>query len=1596
MMSRFINKKVMKNFLASFLISGWVLTPVWADDTEIFYGDFDDGEISPNVMFIVDTSGSMGNVVAGTGLTRMGNVKLAMREILNNLNDVNVGIMRFSNPGGPVLYPVSYIDKNVLDNEDDLVDVVVSMADGDDDAQEIISTGAVDINDQTLRMVTETIGTALQYESERIDDDDDDAEEYDNGCTNCATYTDSSDLDFHKDGSNLKIALRFNNLGMADNATINNAYVTFTTRSSGDGVKVESLIQAEIPEQDSTICGGSDDCTNGIKNRMASNLSTTSIDWDITTNPAVEQQISTPDLTELIQEIVDDDSWPDSEDDVLLWFTRRPGSTFDGRRHFYSWDGTSWWSAWKRPTLYLEYYNGPPPSEEQAITGLRFQNVDIPKGVTITSASITFQAAQADAAEATNLTIYGEDSSDPAAFTTAVNDISNRTKTSQNVAWNSIPSWDTQGETHNTPELKTIVQHLVNRADWCAGDDMAFILEGLAGGLRMAYSRNAGGSYAPVLNLQYDQTTLEPGQSCRNATINKQIVSASDDAWETGSTVSLSGQHLEMDSGYTVGLRFTNIKLPEDADVTSAYIEFEADDTDTSSTTKTVYMQAVGDADSFSAVDDDIEGRAKTAGVSWNVEDWYNGNNYRTPNLETLLETTVARNDWVAGNDMVFLITHSRGDDRDAESYDDSPLDSARLVINFIDDGTFTDERTVRQELLEVVDSLNTSGWTPIQDTLYEAALYYTGGDVQYGLRRGGTEGESGPHSYTRVSASESMVSDSFAVTRPNGCTADNLGDAACAGEVIVGANGDQPQYKTPIDDWCQRSNHIILLTDGAANRPHSDTEIKAFKGSDTCEVRGNNGENCVKELVSYMNNSDQSDLIEKQTITTHTIGFNFSSTWLQDVATAGGGQYKEATQAQDLVAEIEEILSAVLEVPSSFVAPVAAINQFNRLNHRNEIYFAVFIPAEAPSWPGNLKKYRLSGGTGGDNSILDFSDANNGAGKEAINPNTGYFKSDAQSDWWTDIDIAGETISEDGAEVQLGGAEANMPLYSDRNVYTYYDGSASKILSYDVNKVATTNGNLTKAMFDAAALDASEFNDLINWTRGQDVDDEDEDGSTAENRYIMGDPLHSKPIAITYGGTEAAPDITVFYGTNTGFLHAIDADDGAEVFSFIPETLLPKQKIFREGSVTHTHEYGLDSSITPWIRDEGELGTISGTDFVKLYFGMRRGGRNYYAMDVTDRDNPKIDWIIKGGTNTAMGDYRELGYSWAQPVPGKIKIGDVEKEVLYIAGGYDPNQDDTDDREVDTMGRTLYIVDRTNGHLLWSGGAAATGFTKQFTDMQYSIPASLSVASLDPSGYDSVIYVGDMGGQVWRFDIHNGSAINNLITGGVIADLGVATGTNNRENNRRFYHGPDLAVFRNGDSSDLAVTIGSGWRAHPLAIGTEDHFFMLKQGPATLPQNTYSKLTMDQLYDATANEIGLEVAGSQAALNAAKGWHIKLPNTGEKVLSTPLTFKNTVTWTTYEPSSNSISSTCIPSAGTSRLYQVNLTNATPKNSDWDGEEGLDVDDRSYTLNSSSIVDEPVIVCTGAGCDLFVGIEKPPVDAGSSDRIVKTFWRKDS
>src|SRR5690606_34786041 len=98
----------------------------------------------------------------------------------------------------------------------------------------------------------------------------------------------------------------------------------------------------------------------------------------------------------------------------------------------------------------------------------------------------------------------------------------------------------------------------------------------------------------------------------------------------------------------------------------------------------------------------------------------------------------------------------------------------------------------------------------------------------------------------------------------------------------------------------------------------------------------------------------------------------------------------------------------------------------------------------------------------------------------------------------------------------------------------------------------------------------------------------------------------------------------------------------------------------------------------------------------------------------------------------------------------------------------------------------------------LWHGGK--TGTHKRFDSvgrsMDYSIPSDVRVIDLDGNGFADRMYVGDMGGQVWRFDIANGETATNLVTGGVIAQLGAAPSADpDLADTRRFYYAPDVAI---------------------------------------------------------------------------------------------------------------------------------------------------------------------------------------------------------
>jgi hypothetical protein len=137
-----------------------------ADDIEIYFNSADAANntdiIRSNVLFILDSSNSMRQQIPGAGMRRIDALKNAMEVVLNNIRDVNVGLMRFNQgnsgkEGGPVIFPIKNIDGNVNnvvgDSGQNTVTQIVNTAflrNDLDDGEEVITTGAISLTDATL------------------------------------------------------------------------------------------------------------------------------------------------------------------------------------------------------------------------------------------------------------------------------------------------------------------------------------------------------------------------------------------------------------------------------------------------------------------------------------------------------------------------------------------------------------------------------------------------------------------------------------------------------------------------------------------------------------------------------------------------------------------------------------------------------------------------------------------------------------------------------------------------------------------------------------------------------------------------------------------------------------------------------------------------------------------------------------------------------------------------------------------------------------------------------------------------------------------------------------------------------------------------------------------------------------------------------------------------------------------------------------------------------------------------------------------------------------------------------------------------------
>ncbi|MGY0626532.1 MAG: PilC/PilY family type IV pilus protein [Paraglaciecola chathamensis] len=1122
---------------------------------------------------------------------------------------------------------------------------------------------------------------------------------------------------------------------------------------------------------------------------------------------------------------------------------------------------------------------------EQVITGLRYQMLNIPQGATITSAYLRFTSRGYDAS-ATTINIAAELTANATTFTSSQQNISSRTQTSNQVIWDQENDWPSVGDTVASIDFSSVIQEVVDLADWCGGNNLNIILtaQGLsASSNRVADSFEQGGGLSPQLVVVYDETTAT---GCITGDLTYQIDSQSNNAEERYNGYQSTGSELTFNANSNdyIGLRFRNIALPQGAVVSNAYLEFTAyQNSYNNSASMTIEAANEADPRSFNNYSRYLlRNKAKTSAVTWSgIERWYRNREYQSPSVASIVNQLVNRGDWQSGNDMMFILSDFNNT-RGAYTYSERPSGAAKLVIEFQGQATPGQTSTVREHLVSKVDELSASGYTPIVDTLYEGVLYYGGLDVDYGLTRGNNSVSNTVRRNTRVSHRLSYMGQD--ATLPSGCEEDNLSSSNCITQQIP----QGARYLSPITDrQCQVNNHIVLLSDGEANNNHSVDEIETLLSA---SCTGSGGEKCGLSLVRNIADTEESVIDSR--IITHTIGFaanTQANSFLNQIALQGGGGFYQADNSQELLGAFQSILKTVKDVNATFVSPGVAVNQLNRLTHKDELYFALFKPSEGSNWPGNLKKYKIDGDT-----ILDKN------GLPAVDDGNGFFSEQAHSYW---------SVLTDGNDVRQGGAASKLSLA--RNLFTF---SVPGPLANSANRLHENNISLTGALLNIDMLSdvITVRSNLLKWVRGVDLKDDDGDGDTSDIRLQMGDPIHSQPVIVNYSATDSA----IFVATNQGFLHSFDAQTGSENFAVIPQELLGNLYEFYRENTTSNHIYGLD----------GDLVLRHFEDKIYLYVGMRRGGRNYYTFDITSKTNPILVHQIVGG-NTG---FEKLGQTWSRPTVTKIKVGETIRNVLIFGGGYDVEQDNKVARSADSVGNAVFIVDADTGALIWS--ASNSGADLLLGDMEYSIPARISVIDRDNDGLADHMYVADLGGQLFRLDIHNGLGRSELVSGGLLADLGGDLA----EDNRRFYYAPDVAQISTIDENFYAVAIGSGYRAHPLNAEIQDSFYMLKdfgiftkdeQGDYGLPENPF---TRDDLYDATAHLLTSSdqtVAEEQGAIYANRaGWLVDLGSGGEKVLASPLILNYQVFFTTYLPASAN-DSLCAPPSGNSRAYLVELIN---------------------------------------------------------------------
>lgn len=156
--------------------------------------------------------------------------------------------------------------------------------------------------------------------------------------------------------------------------------------------------------------------------------------------------------------------------------------------------------------------------------GLRFTNIDIPRGTTIVDAQVQFTVDDVTSTS-TSLLVEGHAVDNAPTYASVKHNISSRERTSSAVSW-TPPPWSTVKAAtadQRTPNIAAILQEIIDRPGWVANNALALIFTGT--GEREAESFEGSVTAAPKLRVQYRQSSTPPNSPPQVSAGSDQTVS---------------------------------------------------------------------------------------------------------------------------------------------------------------------------------------------------------------------------------------------------------------------------------------------------------------------------------------------------------------------------------------------------------------------------------------------------------------------------------------------------------------------------------------------------------------------------------------------------------------------------------------------------------------------------------------------------------------------------------------------------------------------------------------------------------------------------------------------------------------------------------------------------------------------------------------------------------------------------------------------------------------------------------------------------------------------------------------------------------------